>query len=83
LNAYPSPSTGVFIYKFNRPLKTEYEGNLIVYDILGEKILEKRLPPFNPQLSIDLRNQPNGLYLYRKVNGNDSLSAEGKLEIQK
>lgn len=79
---YPNPSNGIFQLKI-----TNYElginGNLAVYNVLGEKVYSKQFQVRNSQCLIDMSAQPAGMYLYRitSVNGNEL--ATGRFIIEK
>jgi uncharacterized repeat protein (TIGR03803 family) len=81
IKVYPNPSNGVFTIVENGKLKMENEQNTIeVYNVLGEKIYSQ-LSTLNSQFSIDLSNQPNGIYLYRVITETGELIGSGKLII--
>jgi hypothetical protein len=75
----PSPYTGKVIILFNE------ESLLIIkmYNVLGEQVLTETLHSAQGGNSIDISNQPNGIYLYRVLEQDGSLIGEGKLIIQK
>ena len=79
LNIYPNPSNGVFT--FQASIVTS-QLSVVIYNLLGEKVYSK-LSIVNSPLSIDLRNLPNGIYLYRVIKKDGSLLGDGKLIIQK
>ena len=80
VNVYPNPSHGVFIIEMNsEQLKVNSE--VEVYNMLGEKVYSQYSLP-NTKYSIDLSNQPAGIYLYRILSGDNKLIASGKLAIQ-
>ncbi len=80
LSVYPNPSNGVF----NFGIKNEKGRmkNIEIYNELGEKVYSQ-LSTLNSQFSINLSNQPNGVYFYRVSDNTGSLIGEGKLTIQK
>jgi hypothetical protein len=54
-----------------------------VYNVLGEKIYGGMLKQVQHDNTIDISNQPNGMYLYRVLNNDGSLVGEGKVVVQK
>jgi len=76
---HPNPSSdGVFFFE----LKVNSEKcNVEVYNMLGEKIYSA-FSIFNSPFSIDIKNQPAGIYLYRLVSDQGKLIGSGKLVIQ-
>lgn len=57
LNVYPNPSNGRFI------VNTPYTGQakILVFDLNGKEVLS--INAFDTKTSIDLKSQPNGIYL--------------------
>jgi hypothetical protein len=51
--------------------------------VLGEKIYSANYSLPTTYYSLDLSNQPNGIYLYRVLSTNGSMIGEGKLMIAK
>lgn len=80
LNVYPNPSSGLFNLqvKSGEPKPKSLE----VYNVLGEKVYSSQLSTLTSQFTIDLSNQPAGVYLYILAN-NVEIIGEGKLIIQK
>ena len=78
---YPNPSNGAF----NLAVSGKEQGisKVDVYNMLGEKIYSNTFTITNSAFSIDLSSQPNGVYLYRILNGDGSMAGEGKMVIQK
>jgi hypothetical protein len=54
-----------------------------VYNVLGEQVLTETLRSTQGDNTVDITNQPNGVYLYRVIANNGELIGEGKLVIQK
>jgi carboxyl-terminal processing protease len=79
LTVYPNPSNGHFVVKSE---ELRVKGKIEIYNTLGEKIYINQLSAVNSQFSINLTNQPVGLYLYRVMDENGKLIAEGKLVIE-
>lgn len=81
ISVYPNPNMGQFTVQsssvVNDPSSVE------VYNILGEKVYSNSLAFHNSHLTVDLSNQPNGVYLYRVVEKSGGLISEGKVIIQK
>jgi hypothetical protein len=76
---YPNPSTG----KFNIKSSVNSRQSLVeVYNMIGEKILSQ-LATYNSPLTINLADQPNGVYFYRLLNKDNELVASGKLMLAK
>jgi hypothetical protein len=57
---YPNPTQGVVVMKFVGNLR----GNLIVYNAVGQLILEKKLADVS-EYHLDISSQPNGIYLMK------------------
>ena len=77
VNVFPNPSNGIFtVAKQNINGKV----NMIVYNMLGEKIYENKLVQSNTQLN--LSGQPAGVYLYRITSETGSYITSGKLVIE-
>ncbi|HXB13428.1 MAG TPA: choice-of-anchor tandem repeat GloVer-containing protein [Bacteroidia bacterium] len=89
VKVFPNPSNGLFQLQANsKQLMTN--SSIEVYNMLGEKIYSKQFFPqgsirttLNSQLSIDISNNANGIYLYRVTSNSGELMGEGKLIIQR
>jgi uncharacterized repeat protein (TIGR03803 family) len=81
LKVYPNPSNGIFNIVENGELKNENQ-TIEVYNLIGEQVYSQK-STFNSQLTINLNNQPSGIYLYRVLSENGNFIGEGKLIIQK
>jgi len=79
ISVYPNPSNGVFTLSLSNVTEN---CNVEIYDVLGEKIYSQLIIA-NSQLTINLSNQPNGIYLYRVIGGTGDLVGEGKVLIQR
>ena len=68
-HCYPNPANEEF--KINYSFKKEGEWKIELYNLLGEKILEKQLisESLNGEYSISTQNLPNGAYLVRLADG--------------
>lgn len=80
IKVYPNPSTGMFT------IQSSVVGGQMaieVYNLLGE-VVYSQSDIHNAQFTINLSNQPNGIYLYRIIsNDNGNLLGEGKVVLQK
>ncbi len=76
---YPNPSPGTFTIQLP---SAGSKSSVEIYDVLGEKVYSE-LSVVTDKLSINLSNQPSGIYLYRVLNENRDLLGEGKVVIQK
>ncbi len=56
--------------------------NVEVYNMLGEKVYSQ-LAIDSGQWTIDLGNQPAGIYLYRIIDSKGAAIATGKLTVEK
>ncbi len=78
---YPNPSSNG---RYTVGIKNYELGitNVEVYNILGETV-HSELSTIHSQLSIDISNEPNGLYFYRITDKNGEQVSSGKMIIQK
>ena len=73
INIFPNPSNGKFIIS----IAHNSINNISVYNLLGEKIIEKKIiPSANKEIEIDLSAQAKGIYLLQ-------VKEENKLYCQK
>jgi len=83
----PNPSTGIFNIALSHPELVSGSQTIVeVYNVFGEKVYSSSYQPLanSQQLkTIDLSNQPNGIYLYRVLNADGSPLGNGKVIIQK
>ena len=78
---FPNPNNGQFTIIIASKAN-QFLGSIEVYNMLGEKVYSQYSIPTS-QYTLDISNQPNGVYLYRIIANNGELIGEGKLEIQK
>lgn len=82
IKVFPNPNNGKFTLVDNGQLTVDNEKNRIeVYNILGQPVFTFSIVNF--PLSIDLSNQPNGIYLYRVISQDGKLIGSGKVIIEK
>ncbi|HTB06000.1 MAG TPA: T9SS type A sorting domain-containing protein [Bacteroidia bacterium] len=75
---FPNPNNG----KFTIQLSEVYgKPTIEIYNVLGEKVYQQFSIP-NSQFSIDLTNQPAGIYFYRVITESGSLISSGKVIIE-
>ena len=78
---YPNPSKGQFTIQSSVASSKSF---VEIYNVLGEKVYSGNLPVGGQEdNTIDLRNQPSGVYFYRVLEENGNLLGEAKLVIQK
>ncbi|HTB07474.1 MAG TPA: T9SS type A sorting domain-containing protein [Bacteroidia bacterium] len=78
LKVFPNPSNGVFTVESS---VVSHQLSVEVYNELGQKIFSQ-FSTFNSQFSINLSNQPSGIYLYRITTEQGELIGSGKLIIE-
>jgi hypothetical protein len=83
ISVSPNPSNGRFIVSFSHPKRVSGSQTITIYNILGESVLKETLRSTQGDNLIDMSNQPNGVYLFRVLNGSGELIGEGKLVVQK
>lgn len=71
LSVYPNPSNGKYYVKLSEGMKGS-EINIKVYNLLGELILNTKTQSSLSQ--IDLSHQPNGIYIIRVNDSNQSFN---------
>lgn len=89
VTAYPNPGNGLFTLVFASEAK-QSQSTLEVYDILGKQVHSQVIVPvFSPNgsswqttFTVDLSNQPNGIYFYRMLHEDGSLVGDGKLMVE-
>jgi hypothetical protein len=81
VRVYPNPSKGVFNFKFTSQSEfVENKCTVEVYNMLGEKVYSNKF--FNSQFSINIGNEPQGIYLYRVITNKGEVMGSGKLIIE-
>lgn len=81
IRVYPNPSNGKFTIQESGVRNKEQV--VEVYNVFGQKVYSKTFSTFNSQCSIDLNNQPSGIYLYRITDKTGKLLATGKLVVER
>jgi len=76
---YPNPNNGQFTIESSVGGASSVE----IYNILGEKVFTRNLSTTKGTNTINVSNQPNGVYLYRIISDNGNLLGEGRISIQK
>jgi len=79
ISVYPNPNNGQFTIESSVGGASSVE----IYNILGEKVYTRNLSTTKGTNTINVSNQPNGVYLYRIVSDNGDLLGEGRIAIQK
>jgi len=74
-NVFPNPGSGTFTFIFQPELKDVW---IDVTNLLGEKICAMNLRYGNS--SINIRNQPNGIYFYTLINQGEEIKT-GKIVL--
>jgi hypothetical protein len=76
---YPNPNNGQFTLTL---LNLNGKCNIEIYNVLGEKIYTEALQPQDNN-TLDLTDQPNGIYFYRVLKEDGGLVGSGKVVIEK
>jgi len=76
---YPNPNNGLFTIESSVGGASSVE----IYNILGEKVYTRNLSTTKGTNTINVGNQPNGVYLYRIISDSGDLLGEGRISIQK
>jgi len=79
ITVYPNPNNGQFTIESSISGASSVE----IYNVLGEKVLTKNLSTPKGVNTINISNQPNGVYLYRIISDNGDLLGEGRISVQK
>src|SRR6202012_4459553 len=84
VNVYPNPSSGSFVITLSHAgLGSASQPVVKVYNTMGQEIFVETLKQVQGDNSIDLSNQPDGVYLYKITTENNEIIGQGKLVIQK
>jgi len=84
VSAYPNPSNGIFTVAFSHPeLVSGSQTTIDVYNIIGEQVYDGMLKQVQHDNTLDLSNQPSGVYLYRVITQDGNLVGEGKIIVQR
>jgi hypothetical protein len=82
VSVYPNPSNGIITLQAQGEELVD-KSEVSVYNVLGEQVFTETLRSTQGGNTINLSNQPNGIYLYRVITETGALLGEGKLIIQK
>lgn len=80
---YPNPTSGIFTLQWSIVSGQSSVGQIEIFNVLGMKIFSKEIITSGSQFSIDLSTQPDGIYLYRIVSGQDDIIGNGKIVIDR
>ena len=83
VTVYPNPSTGIFTFTLSHPELVSRSQTIEAYNVLGEKIYSSNYSLCTNHYSLNLSNQPNGIYFYRVIATDGRVIGEGKLVIEK
>jgi hypothetical protein len=82
IKLFPNPNNGWFIIQSSVNSQPDSHRELVeIYNMLGEKVYSE-FSTFNSPVSINISNQPVGIYLYRVITEDGNLVAVGKFVIQ-
>lgn len=77
INVFPNPSKGIFNFQL---YEESDKWSVEVYNVLGKKIYSQYSILY-PQYSVDLNNQPAGIYFYRILDLSGLMISSGKLSL--
>jgi len=77
INVYPNPNNGSFIVSL---LNIDKKCSINIYNVLGQQVYQSNINSDNTE--INLRSQPQGIYLYRVITEAGNLVGEGKVVVQ-
>jgi len=87
VSVYPNPNNGKFNIQLSVGSGESSEEKTLpiveVYNLLGKNVLTETLRETDGNNTIDLSNQPAGVYIYRVINENDGTAISGKVVIEK
>jgi hypothetical protein len=81
-NLYPNPNNGIFTLVCHSEQSEESLPILQIYNVLGGKVLTETLRSPQSDNTINLSNEPSGVYLYRITDQQSNLISTGKFIIQ-
>jgi hypothetical protein len=83
ISVYPNPSSGVFTASISHSELVSGYQRMEVFNVLGQSVYDEVLKQVQHDYELDLRNNPNGIYLYRVTDKDGNLIGTGKLIITK
>jgi len=81
VSIYPNPSNGQFTIQL--AVGSGQLAVVEVYNVLGEEVLTETLRSSQGDNTLNMSNQPQGIYLYRVITNNGELIGEGKIIVQR
>jgi len=81
VKVYPNPSNGQFTIQL--AVGSGQLAVVEVYNVLGEEVLTETLRSSQGDNTLNMSNQPQGIYLYRVITNNGELIGEGKIIVQR
>jgi hypothetical protein len=84
LRAYPNPSSGIVTFEYTLPksLKPNEDVRIVVLNVVGEKVMERRVAGNTGKLQWDSQSLPSGVYIYQASN-DGGVFGKGKLVLVK
>ena len=79
-NLYPNPNNGTFVIETSL---INAKSSVEIYNMMGEKVYEAKLPGTDGKLTIEMNGKPAGVYLYRVLTETGYLQSDGKFIIQR
>lgn len=80
IKLYPNPNNGVFTIQLNS-IQSIANSQIEIYNLLGEKIYTETLRQAQGDNTINLSDQPSGIYLYRITSDKGEAIGSGKVII--
>jgi hypothetical protein len=83
ISLFPNPNNGQFTIEVKSE-EPEVKGKVEIYNVLGEKVYSQfsSVTADESQLSINIGNQPSGVYLFKIIDETDNVLKAGKFVIQ-
>jgi uncharacterized repeat protein (TIGR03803 family) len=81
VKVYPNPNKGQFTARLT--VANVQSAVMEIYNIMGERVLSETLRYTQGNNTVNLSNQPNGIYFYRVLSDNGNLLGSGKVIIEK